>query len=262
MSRHARVEEVSDSDPEDMDPADFDPANFPANSIISPVNIPSAATSSPSPRPQAQPPPQQSHPPQIDNRDIPRYYQCLYPVYFDKTRSRAEGRKVSKKLAVENPLARDILDAVQVLGLRVGILEPEKLHPKDWANPGRVRVQLKTEDGIPVTDVVKNKHHLYIKVAQYLREHPTTEESPFRLRIRGLPVPEKPIPPPAAPRGWKIGTILPFHSPALTGGGVSDNPFKEAMLEMQQQGLGGDMPMMPGSAPEPKKKKEKKKAKA
>lgn len=43
---------------------------------------------------------------------------------------------------------------------------------------------------------------------------------------------------------------------------MSDNPFKEAMLEMQQQGLGGDMPIMPGSVPEPKKKKEKKKAKA
>ncbi|OAX79803.1 hypothetical protein ACJ72_05875 [Emergomyces africanus] len=261
MSRHVRVEEVSDSDPDDMDPADFDPADLAANSIISPANIPSAATSTPQPRPQAQPP-TQSYPPQIDNRDIPHYYQCLYPVYFDKTRSRAEGRKVNQNLAVENPLARDILDAVQVLGLRVGILEPEKLHPKDWANPGRVRVQLKTEDGAPGTNVVKNKHHLYIKVAQYLRDHPTTAESPLRLRIRGLPVPEKPIPPPAAPRGWKMGTILPFHSPALTGGGVSDNPFKEAMLEMQQQGLGGEMPIMPGSAAEPKKKKEKKKAKA
>ncbi|EDN05542.1 signal recognition particle SEC65 subunit [Histoplasma capsulatum] len=261
MSRHARVEEVSDSDPDDMDPVDFDPANLPANSIISPANIPSATTSRLSPQAQTSAS-AQSYPPQIDNRDIPRYYQCLYPIYFDKTRSRAEGRKVNKKLAVENPLARDILDAVQVLGLRVGILEPEKLHPKDWANPGRVRVQLKTDDGTPVTDIVKNKHHLYIKVAQYLHEHPTTEESPFRLRIRGLSVPENPVPPPAAPRGWKLGTILPFHSPALTGGGVSDNPFKEAMLEMQQQGLGGDMPIMPGSVPEPKKKKEKKKAKA
>lgn len=155
MSRHVRVEEVSDSDPDDMDPADFDPVDFATNSIIAPANIPSAATSKPPPRAQAQPP-TQAHPPQIDNRDIPRYYQCLYPVYFDKTRSRAEGRKVNKKLAVENPLARDILDAVQVLGLRVGVLEPEKLHPKDWANPGRVRVQLKTEDGTPVTNVVKN----------------------------------------------------------------------------------------------------------
>ncbi|KAK2783439.1 signal recognition particle subunit [Emmonsiellopsis sp. PD_33] len=262
MSHHARVEEISDSDPDDMDPADFDPANFPENHIISPANIPSSSAR-PAPAARPQPPPPAAGLPQPAHRDIPRHYQCLYPIYFDKSRSRAEGRKVGKKLAVANPLARDIVDAVQVLGLRVGF-EPEKLHPKDWANPGRVRVFLKAEDGSPVTDIVNNKHHLYIKVAQYLQAHPTTEDSPFRLRIRGLPVPEKPIPAPAAPRGWKIGTILPFHSPALTGGGVSDNPFKEAMLEMQQQGL-GEIPGVPAAAApaaEPKKKKDKKKGKA
>ncbi|PGH21448.1 hypothetical protein AJ80_03239 [Polytolypa hystricis UAMH7299] len=275
MSRHAQIEEVSDSDPEEMDPSDFDPRSLAQNHIISPRDIPSTTSStarfSSSPQihasssPQQQPPPSSSSPssypppaPPSPQQEIPRHYICLYPVYFDATRSRAEGRKVSKNLAVKNPLARDIVDAVQVLGLKVGF-EPEKLHPKDWANPGRVRVGLKREDGTLTTSTVKNKHHLYIKVAQYLRAHPTTEDSPFRLLIRGLPVPEKPIPSPAAPRGWKIGSILPIHSPAMTGGGVSDNPFKEAMLEMQQQGMGG-MPDMGGG--EPKKKKEKKKGKA
>lgn len=96
------------------------------------------------------------------------------------------------------------------------------------------------------------EHELYIKVARYLQAHPTTEESPFKLRIKGLPIPEKPLPPPNAPRGWKMGTILPFHSPVVTGGGVSDNPFKDAMKEMQEMGglpgMGG-MPGMPGMPP-------------
>lgn len=75
---------------------------------------------------------------------------------------------------------------------------------------------------------------------------------------------------PPAPRGWKIGTILPIHSPAYSGGGVSDNPFKEAMAEMQ--GMPGmpqipGMPGMPGMGGEPSgggadKKKDKKKGKA
>lgn len=74
-----------------------------------------------------------------------------------------------------------------------------------------------------------------------------------------MPTPEKPLPMPATPRGWKMNTILPLHSPALTGGGISDNPFKEAMADMQaQQGL--DTPGNSGS--EQKKKKDKKKAKA
>ncbi|KAI1912389.1 signal recognition particle subunit [Ophidiomyces ophidiicola] len=241
MSLAARVEDASDSDPDEMDPADFDPLP----SIISPANIPVSAPSVSQPRPPAQ-------------ADIPRHFQCVYPVYFDQTRSRAEGRKVAKKLAVANPLARDILDAVQMLGLEVGF-EADKLHPKDWANPGRVRVLLKREDGGLVNESVKNKHHLYIYIAQYLQAHPTTAQSPYRLRIRGVPVPDKPLPAPAAPRGWKMGTILPFHSPAYSGGGVTDNPFKEAMMEMQaQQGL----PTASGGGEAKKNKKEKKKGRA
>lgn len=89
-------------------------------------------------------------------------------------------------------------------------------------------------------------------------------------------MPEKLPAAPSAPRGWKIGKILPIHSPAYSGGGVSDNPFKEAMAEMQNmQGIPG-MPSIPGLADmaalgggEPagaggseKKKKDKKKGKA
>lgn len=48
-----------------------------------------------------------------------------------------------------------------------------------------------------------------------------------------MPIPEQPIPPPAVPRGWKMNTILPLHSPALSGGGVSENILKDMMQEMQ-----------------------------
>ncbi len=41
-----------------------------------------------------------------------------------------------------NPLAREMVDAVQALGLSV-VFEPGKTHPKDWSNPGRVRVLVK-----------------------------------------------------------------------------------------------------------------------
>lgn len=74
-------------------------------------------------------------------------------------------------------------------------------------------------------------------------------------------MPEKLPPPPPTPRGWKLGKILPIHSPAYSGGGISDNPFKEAMEEMQK--LQG-MPAEPSndSGGDTKKKKDKKKARA
>ena len=151
MSHHARIEEVSDSDPDDMDPSDFDPP-FNQQSIISPANIPAPAAPSPVP---AQAPTRPPQPPQQEQkREIPKHFQCLYPVYFDSSRSRAEGRKVGKEYAVENPLARDIVDAVQMAGLNVAF-EPEKVHPKDWANPGRVRVHLR-ENGKLQNPKIKN----------------------------------------------------------------------------------------------------------
>lgn len=146
MSRHAQVEEVSDSDPEEIAPSDSEDIPPAAESILSGAGVPPPGSGGPSMRQAAAPEPQ---------REIPKYYQCLYPVYFDKTRSRAEGRKVGTELAVENPLARDIVDAVQLLGLQLA-LEPEKLHPKDWANPGRVRVLLKNESGKLVNPRIKN----------------------------------------------------------------------------------------------------------
>jgi signal recognition particle subunit SRP19 len=158
---HARIEEVSDSDL-DSDPSegnisdvgsDFDereilkqrssgprPSQVPppkaSPSLINPSNIPSAAN------------------PQLHTasdgttftnaQDESKYkdFQCVYPVYFDKNRSRKEGRRVGVELAVENPLAREIVAACGRLRLET-LFEPSKLHPKDWANPGRVKIKLK-----------------------------------------------------------------------------------------------------------------------
>merc|ERR1712230_127009 len=68
------------------------------------------------------------------------------------------------------------------------------------------------------------------------------------LRIQGLPIPEnfgkEDIP---KPRGWKLGSILPVHSPAVSGGGVRDDFFKEAMEEIRQAQSSGQLPAgMPG----------------
>lgn len=122
----------------------------------------------------------------------------------------------------------------------------------------------------------QTEHHLYNLVAEYLRDHPTTTESASRLRIAGLPMPKTPLPPPAVPKGWKMGTILPLHSPALSGGGVNENYLKDMMAEMQGQGGMPGMPQLPpgfldngpaGATPsapsaQSSKKKDKKKGKS
>jgi len=61
---------------------------------------------------------------------------------------------VGNEHAVPNPLAREIVDAVQMLGLKT-VFEPGKMHPRDWSNPGRVRVLVK-EEGRARSGRVKN----------------------------------------------------------------------------------------------------------
>ncbi|TFB04680.1 Signal recognition particle SEC65 subunit [Trichoderma ghanense] len=256
---HPRVEEVSDSDPDMMsDPEEVDLDDFTESDILrarapqqqQPSNaadnddlqrLQAAMGASAIPQMQMLNPlsgPQTSTLPPTADRSAYNSFQCLYPVYFDASRSRAEGRRVSAALAVKNPLAREIANACSRLRLQT-LLEPEKMHPKDWANPGRVKVGLKKSGG---TTAVKNKHHLYVLVAKHLQENPTTEDSPgLRLRFGGQVQPPegKPYPKPAVPRGWKMGEYLPYLSAAMTGGGVSENLFKDMMKEMQ----GGADPM-------------------
>ncbi|KXX82550.1 Signal recognition particle SEC65 subunit [Madurella mycetomatis] len=196
---HPRVEEVSDSDVDMSDPSEGDIDDFVEADIMRRVD------SSKNPAPQQQQQQRQAQQPPLQQRQAPypaphaqprgypqmhtttddtayKTYQCLYPVYFDATRSRAEGRRVPKALAVKNPLATEIVHACANLRLQT-VLEAGKLHPKDWANPGRVKVNLRGHGAgaggqSAAAPKINNKHHLYILVAKHLRAHPTTDGEP------------------------------------------------------------------------------------
>ena len=58
-------------------------------------------------------------------------YHVIWTVYFDSSRSRNLGRKVSKKLAVKNPTIEDLVKAVEKLGLEFEVF-PDKKYPKTW----------------------------------------------------------------------------------------------------------------------------------
>lgn len=249
---HPRIEEVEDSDVDMSDPSEGDIDDFDEADIMRPRNTNTAA---PSKQPPAAPqhlfPTQPQAPPLTATADAKAYagFHCLYPVYFDARRTRAQGRRVSAALAVENPLAREVVTACRALRLQA-VWEPDKTHPKDWANPGRVRIA-PLNKGKNTVSGVKNKHQLYILIAQHLRDHPTTEasEALWERIHNGMAAPErggaKGYPRPAVPRGWKVGEFVPYWSHAITGGGESESMFKDLMKGMT--GAGGGMPGgMPG----------------
>jgi signal recognition particle subunit SEC65 len=175
-----RIEEVDDfSDPDEMDLDAFDFAR-PGQTTLQQAQIPQRQQQSQQQQPNADMMAQMQAMlsgqgnmggmPQIDQKERMRLereqqeksksYQCIYPIYFDAARSREEGRRVKKADAVRNPLARDIVDALQQIAARVNVplqivFEPSKCHPKDWANPGRVRVLVR-KGGEAVTAKIAN----------------------------------------------------------------------------------------------------------
>lgn len=77
---------------------------------------------------------------------------CIYPIYLNSKRSLAGGRKLAKDKCVENPTHQEIRDVLLAAGLNVGV--ENKFHPKERSKEllfrGRIRVQLKNDDGTPV----------------------------------------------------------------------------------------------------------------
>jgi len=71
---------------------------------------------------------------------------CVYPIYLDAKRPYGTGeRRISRAKSVWWPLSKDIAQAAARLRLPT-VHEVNKSHPRDWENPGRVRIQWK-EDG-------------------------------------------------------------------------------------------------------------------
>lgn len=142
-------------------------------------------------------------------------FQILYPCYFDKKRSHKQGRRVPTSLAVENPLAKTIADAVRELNM-LCVFEGEKCHPQDFGNPGRVRVLLK-EEGKPVSpERFLNKRTLMKKVAEYMQAHPTSLQSlreiPYGPDFEGVEPKKVPL-----VKGFNMNQIVPLHSAFLMG---------------------------------------------
>ena len=83
----------------------------------------------------------------------------LWPCYFDRSRTRKEGRRIPKRLAVNEPTCEMIAKAARDLGHYVEI-EPEKRHPSEaWKGSGRVIVAKTT-----------SKSDLIIQIASRMRD--------------------------------------------------------------------------------------------
>ncbi len=67
----------------------------------------------------------------------------IWPIYFDRSITRYNGRKVAKKYAKDKPSAEDISKAAKSLGLNP-VLEKDIAHPsRCYKKEGRVLIDKK-----------------------------------------------------------------------------------------------------------------------
>ena len=67
----------------------------------------------------------------------------IWPIYFDTNRTRKEGRRVSKNLAVQSPRIDELKQAVDKLGLKNEINIEAHFPRTHWAKSGMLLVEKK-----------------------------------------------------------------------------------------------------------------------
>ncbi|XP_046391747.1 signal recognition particle 19 kDa protein [Ischnura elegans] len=76
---------------------------------------------------------------------------CVYPAYINSKKTIAEGRRISRDKCVENPTHQEIRDVLAAAGMKVGV--ENKYYSRETSKEilyrGRIRVQLKSDDGSP-----------------------------------------------------------------------------------------------------------------
>lgn len=117
------------------------------------------------------------------------YYRwiCIYPAYINSKKTLAQGRRIPKDKCVENPTYQEMRDVLAAagkqtnekrmfifklifLGLKVGV--ENKLYSRERSKEllyrGRIRVQLKNDDGSLCNEAFKSKDSIMLHLGEMI----------------------------------------------------------------------------------------------
>ncbi|XP_069608956.1 signal recognition particle 19 kDa protein [Ranitomeya imitator] len=99
----------------------------------------------------------------------PDRFICIYPAYINSKKTIAEGRRIPVEKAVQNPTCVEIAEICRANKLNV-VIEGDKMYTREWNRDaqyrGRVRVQLRNEDGSPCVDKLQSRKAVMLRVAE------------------------------------------------------------------------------------------------
>ncbi|XP_031574423.1 signal recognition particle 19 kDa protein-like [Actinia tenebrosa] len=94
----------------------------------------------------------------------------IYPAYLNGRKTVVQGRRVPKVKSVDNPTVYEIRDVCQSQGLEVGV--EDKMYPRDNSKDalckGRVRVQLKNSQNLPINEKFQNRKALLLFLGEMI----------------------------------------------------------------------------------------------
>ena len=122
--------------------------------------------------------------PEKKHSDVERWI-CIYPAYLNSKKTLAQGRKIPKSCCIENPTHQEIRDVLLTTGLQVGV--ENKLYSRERSKEmlyrGRIRVQLRNDDGTPLKPEFPTRESVMKYVGESIpklktRQNRPTEQQP------------------------------------------------------------------------------------
>ncbi|XP_021347456.1 signal recognition particle 19 kDa protein-like [Mizuhopecten yessoensis] len=115
---------------------------------------------------------------------------CLYPAYINSRKTVNEGRKLPKDMCVDNPQTLEIRDVLGPCGLLIGIenkVYPRELDHRDLKTRGRVRVQIKGENGEPMMEKFPDRKAVLKYVCEMIPKLKTRQSSGASTQSQAQP---------------------------------------------------------------------------
>jgi signal recognition particle subunit SRP19 len=79
----------------------------------------------------------------------------IWPAYFDSARTRKEGRRVPKSLAVQSPKVQEIEEAAEKLGLKHEVAAEADYPKTPWVETGMIMVEKKVSKEQTIRNIAK-----------------------------------------------------------------------------------------------------------
>jgi signal recognition particle subunit SRP19 len=79
----------------------------------------------------------------------------IWPAYFDQAKTRKEGRRVPKNIAVQSPRIAEIIEAAAKLGLKHEVAAEAGYSKTPWAKTGMLLVEKTTSKEQTIKKIAK-----------------------------------------------------------------------------------------------------------